>query len=213
LRQVKQILLMPQEDLPVLTIKQSPIYLAVGSALASLLVASNAAAQSLVDSDGDGMPDSVEAQEGTNPSLKDNVVFTNARFFVMQQYLDFQDRLGDASGIGYWTSQVDSGARSRVQFIEDNLNSAEFQAQTATVIRLYFAYFGRLPDTLGAKHWIKQKRSGTSLEAISDAFASSSEFQTKYGSLSNREFVRRVYGNDKNQRARRSGHRSWTVVR
>ena len=37
------------------------------------------------ETDGDGMPDIIEAQEGTDPFVKDNDIFINARWFVMQQ--------------------------------------------------------------------------------------------------------------------------------
>ena len=41
------------------------------------------------DGDGDGIPNTVEVTEGTNPCVKDNDVFTSARLFTMQQYRDF----------------------------------------------------------------------------------------------------------------------------
>src|SRR5262249_19891170 len=49
----------------------------------------------LDDGDGDGMPDLVENTEGLNPTVKDNDIFSNARWFVMQQYRDFLGRQTD----------------------------------------------------------------------------------------------------------------------
>ena len=147
------------------------------------------------DSDSDSIPDSVEAQEGTNPSIKDNAIFTNARLFAMQQYRDFLGREGDAGGILFWTNTISSGARSRAQAIEDFFNSSEFQNTTAPVTHLYFAYFRRIPDTGGLLFWVNARKNGASLETISDAFAGSPEFQQTYGSLNNVQFVTLVYQN------------------
>ncbi|MCP4228145.1 MAG: DUF4214 domain-containing protein [Actinomycetia bacterium] len=63
------------------------------------------------------------------------------------------------------------------------------------VVRLYRAYFGRLPDTAGFDHWVAARRSGMTLVEISDAFASATEFQAQYGHLTNRQFVDLIYHN------------------
>jgi len=44
-------------------------------------------------------------------------------------------------------------------------------------------------------YWINVYKSGGSLEAISDSFAGSEEFQQRYGALSNEAFVNLVYQN------------------
>jgi hypothetical protein len=148
-----------------------------------------------LDTDQDGIPDDVEIVEGTNPGVKDNDVFNNARLFVMQQYRDFLGREGDPGGIGFWTNQINSGANSRAQVIENFFNSGEFQNTTAPVTRLYFAYFRRIPDYGGLTFWVNQYRSGTPLSAISQSFAQSQEFIDTYGSLNNTQFVTLVYNN------------------
>jgi hypothetical protein len=61
--------------------------------------------------------------------------------------------------------------------------------------RLYSAYFARLPDFGGYTFWTGRLRGGSSLKKVSDTFAASSEFQNKYGSLSNTAFVNLVYQN------------------
>jgi hypothetical protein len=63
-------------------------------------------------------------------------------------------------------------------------------------VRLYFAYFLRTPDYAGYQCWINQHIiNGQPLESISDVFAASQEFQLRYGSLSNEQFVTLVYQN------------------
>jgi hypothetical protein len=113
----------------------------------------------------------------------------------MQQYRDFLGREGDPGGITFWTNQIETGASSRSQVVNNFFNSAEFQNSTAPVTRLYFAYFLRFPDISGLSFWVSRFKTGTPLTAISNAFTQSHEFQTRYGSLTNSEFVTLVYNN------------------
>ena len=79
------------------------------------------------------------------------------------------------------------------------------------VTRLYRAYVLRVPDKGGLTYWIRQRRvNGKKLNAISDAFATSSEFTTKYGKLSNRAFVELVYKNVLERDGEASGVAYWT---
>ncbi|HEX5735108.1 MAG TPA: DUF4214 domain-containing protein [Blastocatellia bacterium] len=147
------------------------------------------------DSDGDFIPNTVETVEGTNPSVKDNAVFTNNRLFAMQQYRDFLGREGDPEGITFWTGQLNANTLNRAQVIEQFFNSNEFQIGTAPITRLYMAYFLRIPDYEGLQWWLNQYRNGQSLPSISAEFAGSSEFINRYGSLNNADFVTLVYQN------------------
>ncbi len=77
--------------------------------------------------------------------------------------------------------------------------------------RLYRAYFLRIPDKGGLTYWIRQRRvNGKKLNAISDSFASSSEFKNKYGKLTNRKFVELVYKNVLGRTGETSGVNYWT---
>lgn len=147
------------------------------------------------DVDGDGIPDALEYALGHDPLLKDNDIFADARLFAMQQYRDFLGREGDEAGIVHWTAQIQGGIRSRAQMVETFFNSAEFQGVSAPVVRLYYAYFRRVPDYAGVNFWIGQHRGGASLGSVSDAFAASPEFVTMYGALDNAQFVTLVYQN------------------
>ena len=161
------------------------------------------------DTDGDGMPDIIELQEGTEPSVKDNDIFINARWFVMQQYRDFFQREGDPGGVMYWTDQINFGTLTRAQVIDAFLNSAEF-SDAHPIVRLYFAFFLRIPDYAGLLFWIDQYRDGLSLEAIAQAFAASPEFQQHYGNLTNQEFVALAYQNVLGRAADAQGLAFWT---
>jgi len=82
----------------------------------------------------------------------------------------------------------------------------------AEVIRLYKAFFGRLPDSAGLDHWVDARRSGLGLIRIAEAFAASTEFVDRYGNLSNRQFVTLVYQNVLGREADADGLAHWTSV-
>jgi hypothetical protein len=68
-------------------------------------------------------------------------------------------------------------------------------ARLGRILRLYEAYFLRLPDTGGYAYWLEQNRRGLDLYPISSFFAASPEFRARYGELTNAEFVDLVYAN------------------
>ena len=129
--------------------------------------------------------------------------------FVMQQYLDFLGRDGDANGIAYWKGELDNGTLTRADCVNSFVFSEEFQAKVAPVSRIYLAYFLRIPDTGGLEFWINEKLSGKTISDISDSFAASTEFQNTYGSLNNADFVNLVYTNLFNRAADSGGFAYW----
>lgn len=67
---------------------------------------------------------------------------------------------------------------------------------TDAIDRLYSAYFERTPDSPGFEYWANRwSRAGTDLPAMSEYFAASPEFDARYGSLSDPEFIELVYQN------------------
>jgi hypothetical protein len=107
-------------------------------------------------------------------------------------------------------SQIQSLSRTSAEVIVDDLRRESFSGPRAGVIRLYQAYFLRRPDTAGYDYWVGQRRAGVSLNEISAAFAASAEFRTIYGSLSNRQFVERVYLNVLGRPGDATGITYWT---
>ena len=169
-----------------------------------------------VDTDADGMPDAVETVEGRNSRVKDNAIFAGLhansdRWFAMQQYRDFLNREGDAGGISYWTGLLANNSSPRAETIQSFFGSTEFQASVAPVVRLYLAYFNRIPDYGGLSFWVNEFQSGRyTLAAISQNFATSSEFTTTYGALSNSAFVNRLYTDVLGRPADSAGAAYWT---
>jgi len=135
--------------------------------------------------------------------------------FVEQLYQNVLGRRGDAAGVAHWTSQLDAGGRRGAvvvgfseskEFVERTKAQVEHVDGTGPVARLYRAYFNRPPDAKGLAYWIS---TGAGLDAISEAFAHSAEFQKRYGSLDDAGFVELVYRNVLGRRPDANGRRYW----
>lgn len=121
--------------------------------------------------------------------------------FVDLVYRNVLTRDPDAGGRRYWSDQLKGGTR-RGDLMVGFSESTEFESTTASRIydfdaggpigRLYRAYFLRAPDAEGLGYW---SESGMGLASISVAFADSSEFKERYGTLSHQAFVELVYEN------------------
>jgi hypothetical protein len=85
----------------------------------------------------------------------------------------------------------DDGSEAIAAVIE----SPAFQDTVSPLVRLYLAYFERVPDYEGLDYYIGQRERGRLLDDIADEFAMSRETGMRYGSLDNAAFVDRVYRN------------------
>ncbi len=143
--------------------------------------------------------------------------------FVKTMYRFSLNREGDAFGISQWKAQLDSGvSRGSVllSFSESvehrNLTAAAVGAglfvqddRTIAVARLYDAAFDRVPDQGGIAYWRGTLESGGSLFSIANAFVSSQEFQDRYGSLNNTQFIDQLYRFTLNREADAFGRQVW----
>lgn len=151
------------------------------------------------------------------------------RQFVELVYANVLGRAGEAAGVNHWTTQLDAGGLSRGGVMVGFSESAEYVGRTGTtspqpslcveravsdsVFRLYRAYFLRAPDTGGERYWVDTYgRCRASLAVVSDGFASSAEFRSRYGGLTNRQFVELVYTNVLGRPGEPSGVSYWTTT-
>lgn len=146
------------------------------------------------DTDSDGIPDGVEFALGSDGNLKSNDVNSDDTMFVKQM---LRDVTGEAWSDKEVTTQLDAltTATSRTQWIKQLFDSEKVNASREAISRLYSASFLRRPDFAGLMHWIVRHDSDLSLRDMADMFVASDEFQTRYGSLSNADFVNLVYQN------------------
>ncbi len=137
--------------------------------------------------------------------------FVSAATAADQIYGDFVDRAPTAAEladirttVGAWPPTTPISAE-----IDRLQGSAHWQVRSP-VIRLFRAYFLRLPDAGGLDYWVRKSRAGTRLRTISSSFAASSEFARRYGTLTDRQFVELVYQNVLGRPGDAGGISYWT---
>lgn len=114
--------------------------------------------------------------------------------FIVHSFLDYAGRFPTSSEIDFWRYVLAAG--SPPSSLITNLNQAQAWQYTAgSVARLYRATFARDADSTGMAYWIGQLRAGRLLADTASYFASSPEFQRRYGPLDNGAFVDLVYQN------------------
>ena len=145
------------------------------------------------------------------------------RQFVEQLYSFTLHRAGEPAGVQNWVDAL-AGGMSRAQVLMEFSESSEHKdllqgrldqgvwvadEQTLIIARLYDATFDRLPDQGGLANWRDALGGGMSLTAIAAEFASSTEFQTRYGSLTNQQFVEQLYLFCLNRAGEPAGVQNW----
>ena len=139
----------------------------------------------------------------------------DSEFFVREHYHDFLNREPDAAGLAFWTNNLqscNSDARCaevrRINTSAAFFLSIEFQQTGYLVERMYRAAFGRrpamvefMPDAqeasrelvVGAQGW--EDRLEANKRAFAEAFAARASFRQSFDSLSNAQFVDKLYAN------------------
>ena len=84
---------------------------------------------------------------------------------------------------------------TRAEAVAAVIRSPAYQETVPPVARLYLAAFGRYGDYEGLNYYTGVRESGLTLAEIAEEFAHSREFDMRYGSLGNEEFVRQLFVN------------------
>jgi hypothetical protein len=115
-----------------------------------------------------------------------------------------------ASQRASWIAQLDAGTVQLGDLVAALRRGTDATTNVDPTARLYSAYLTRIPDRSGLNYWLGRRRAGSTLFRISSQFAGSSEFERRYGSLTNRQFVQQVYANVLGRPADASGLEFWT---
>jgi hypothetical protein len=152
------------------------------------------------------------ASNAVTPAAPSNPAapFVSWDAFVAQQFLDFTGDPGTTASRAAAVTQLSNGSITPEAFISQQMNNPSYGPTLASTARLYWAYLGRTPDYSGLMFWTNRRRAGWTLSRISQSFATSSEFTRKYGTLSNRAFVLRIYTDVLGRSADPSGVDYWT---
>lgn len=137
----------------------------------------------------------------------------DARFFVKQHYRDFLNREPDTPGWDFWTSQITSCGNNPqcLSSKRDSVSAAfflspEFQISGNFIYRMYKGSLGRVPTfaefikdlqqvTLGivVDNKLSPQVIETNRAAFADQFILRAEFRTLYDSLSNEQYVDKLF--------------------
>ncbi|WP_264182322.1 DUF4214 domain-containing protein [Brevundimonas poindexterae] len=96
------------------------------------------------------------------------------------------------------------------EFIDGTL-TFNADSDAAQLMRLYSAAFGREPDDLGFEIQLNALQSGVSMEELARRFIASTEFVSTYGTLTDRQFIDRLYLNALDRNGDPDGINSWLV--
>ena len=107
---------------------------------------------------------------------------TNAAFVALI-YRNVLGREPEPAGASFWTSQLDSGARTRGQVMLAFSESAEFQATSASEVQVAMTYAGMLrrePDAAGYAYWVGFLDNGHSALALIQSFLGQPEYEGRF---------------------------------
>ncbi|MCU1372039.1 MAG: hypothetical protein JWO77_3233 [Ilumatobacteraceae bacterium] len=130
--------------------------------------------------------------------------------FVTQQHLDLVGRAPSTAERSAATDALARGDVSPEGLVVALRRGPDALASVDPMARLYRATFLRIPDRSGLDYWIAKKRKGAKLTAIAESFARSSEFTRRYGSLTDRKYVERLYLNVLGRAGDAGGIEYWT---
>lgn len=136
--------------------------------------------------------------------------FDSVEALVYRQYVDFLRSPGTYAGRRWWHENLTNGATHRNALVASLLSNGQLQDQSASSVRLYLAYFGRIPDHSGLRFWWGEMDRGKGLRHVSAAFARSPEFIDRYGRLSDDQYVDLVYRNVLGRAPDPDGYAFWT---
>jgi hypothetical protein len=145
--------------------------------------------------------------------------------FVTQLYANVLHRTPDSGGFSAWVGILQSGTQTQGAVLvgfsesqENQINTAGLlqagiwvaDEQAASVARLYYSALNRAPDANGLIGWTHQLETGAlTLQQEADQFVASTEFQQKYGALSNTDFISLMYTNVLGRQSDSAGAAAW----
>jgi hypothetical protein len=121
--------------------------------------------------------------------------FATIAGLIKQQYKDFAGRAPTAGELSTWTDRIANGDLIPDRVATSLARVAPWSTKRAPLVRLYWAFFLRPPDTGGMNYWVGKLNAGMKLAEVAKKFSDSSEFKNTYGSLSNNAFVKLIYQN------------------
>lgn len=144
------------------------------------------------------------------PTHIDWAPFDQVEDLVWRQFVDFRRDPGTYDDRRWWATQLSPGDTNRNALVASLVRSPDVDDRSAAAVRLYLAYFGRIPDHAGIRYWWSDMDDGMNLRTVSARFTGSPEFKSMYGGLSDDQFVSLVYRNVLGRKATADDLAYWT---
>ena len=98
-----------------------------------------------------------------------------------------------------------------LEFIKDQY-TADTSGRTASVVRLYHAALGRLPDLGGMQFWVNDLNEGYPLTVLANGFQNAVEFIARFGgtNISNADFISHIYEGVLGREPEQGGYQFWS---
>lgn len=139
--------------------------------------------------------------------------FDTREAYVRQMFSDTLNRAPSAGELIDWVGVTRADRTNAASNIVAFMRRDQFEARRQ-VARLYFAYFGRVPDYGGQVYWSNLMETGVlDIQDVSDEFARSREFQLTYGDVEETVFIALVYRNVLLRTADQAGFNYWLQER
>lgn len=148
------------------------------------------------------------------PSPAATVVATRARVDIDDRYelddrYDLNDDRNDRSD-RYEPNDEHNAISATANVVAGSFTHTETDDDyDGQAFRLYMAALDRTPDPAGLANWTNVLRSGTDLDDVARGFVTSVEFESRYGSLSDSEYVTQLYQNVLNRAPDSAGYANW----
>jgi hypothetical protein len=114
-----------------------------------------------------------------------------------------------ATGTAAQTTQMAAGMDTIIA-TDGQIMMGVNNSVAGSVWRLYESALGRQPDATGFQQWISVMQNGMSAQQVAQSFMSSQEFQSKYGVLTDGQFLDQLYHNVLNRSPDAAGLTGWT---
>ncbi|MBS1848381.1 MAG: trypsin-like serine protease, partial [Actinobacteria bacterium] len=133
---------------------------------------------------------------------------SNATDFVLDSWQDLY--AGPPSNLNLFYSVAAQNSMSPTAWLSQQIQGTGYQSTTGAITRLYRAFFLRDPDASGMNFWWGAINNGWTLWGVANYFAQSPEFISRYGSLTNTQYVDLLYQNVLGRAADPGGEAFWT---
>jgi uncharacterized protein (TIGR03118 family) len=129
-------------------------------------------------------------RNGLFGSLQPSVTGTPNQRFVDLVYQNLLNRQADASGLAFWSNQLEQGV-TRTQVVAGIQSSTEFL--TIEVQNVYAQFLHRAADPSGLSSWVSALQNGTTVRQLQANIAGSTEYFQNRGGGTNNGFLTALY--------------------